>query len=217
MLSCEAWLGVKPYLALWRYFCSAVYYFENLAVGSVGFSLRKAEEYIHFSIKSSWKDYGRKWFYIQLPGESVIKGKGLMPVVTELWKAIPTITEEMKGHIKRVRELAKWRVVPLKNQDAAYTYKGVLDPNRESTEGKDPFRVCPCSGICTLLLYDKILTSYIMIEVSNEEVARWVKEILNVGHPDWSGVPGPYHAENPPPKVRVLSSFDLLLRHAWVR
>ncbi|CAD6266918.1 unnamed protein product [Miscanthus lutarioriparius] len=91
-----------------------------------------------------------------------------------------------EGHIKRVRELqeaglsathvvetfAKWRVVPLKNRDPAYSYKGVLDPNRESVE-----------------------------EVSDKEIARRVKEIIDISRPDWSGVPEPYHAENPPPQL----------------
>ena len=38
---CEAWLGVKPYLDLWHHFYSATYYAKNLAIGSVGFSLRR--------------------------------------------------------------------------------------------------------------------------------------------------------------------------------
>ena len=50
---CEAWLGINPYLDLWRHFYSTAYYSKKLAIGSVGFSLRKAVEYIHFLIKSS--------------------------------------------------------------------------------------------------------------------------------------------------------------------
>jgi hypothetical protein len=69
-------------------------------VRSVGFSLRKAKEYIHFPIETSWKGYEKKWFYIRLPDENVIKGKGLMPVINETWKAVPPFTEKMQGHIK---------------------------------------------------------------------------------------------------------------------
>ena len=36
-----------------------------------------------------------------------------------------------------VETFVKWRIVPLKQRDAAYTYKGILDPNRESSEGKN--------------------------------------------------------------------------------
>jgi len=61
---CEAWLGVKPYLDVWLYFYSATYYAKNLAIGSVGFSLKKGNDYITFLIKTSWKGYQRKWFYI---------------------------------------------------------------------------------------------------------------------------------------------------------
>jgi hypothetical protein len=50
---CEAWLGVKPYLDLWSYFYSGVYHSRKLFIGSIGFSMRRAEEYIHFLIKSS--------------------------------------------------------------------------------------------------------------------------------------------------------------------
>ena len=49
----EAWLGVEPYLDLWRYFYSGMYHGTNLFVGSVGFSLRKKGDYIVFLIKSS--------------------------------------------------------------------------------------------------------------------------------------------------------------------
>lgn len=51
------------------------------------------------------------------------------------------------------------------------------------------------------------MTHCVMIEVLDKEIAHWVKEILDVGLLDWSGVPGPFHAENPPPKVKVLSSL----------
>jgi hypothetical protein len=36
--------------------------------------LRKGNNYITFLIKTSWKEYQRKWFYIQLHEESTIKG-----------------------------------------------------------------------------------------------------------------------------------------------
>jgi hypothetical protein len=63
---CEVWLGVEPYLGLWRYFYSGMYHGTNLFVGSVGFSLRKKGEYIVFPVKSSWKGFAEKWFYIDL-------------------------------------------------------------------------------------------------------------------------------------------------------
>ena len=63
---CEAWLVVKPHLDLWHHFYSAAYYAKNLAIGLVGFSLRKGNDYIVFPIKTYWKGYQRKWFYIQL-------------------------------------------------------------------------------------------------------------------------------------------------------
>jgi hypothetical protein len=85
----EAWLGVKPYLDLWCHFYSATYYAKNLAIGSVGFSLRKGNDYIMFPVKTSWKEYQRKWFYIQLHEESPIKGWALMPVSNERWRSIP--------------------------------------------------------------------------------------------------------------------------------
>jgi len=80
------WLGVKPYLDLWRYFYSATYYTKNLAIGSVSFALRMGNDYISFLIKTSRKGYQRKWFYIQLHEESPIKGRALMPVSNERWR-----------------------------------------------------------------------------------------------------------------------------------
>ena len=50
-----------------------------------------------------------------------------------------------------------------------------------------------------------------MLQVSGEETALWVKEILDVERPDWTGAPLPYNAENPPPQVKVESFVDLLL------
>jgi len=99
---CEAWLGVKPYLDLWHYFYTPVYHASKLAIGSVGFSLRKAEEYIHVPTKLSWKLYERKWFYLALPEKSPIKGRALMPVVTGKWRSVPVVTEKMKKHIARI-------------------------------------------------------------------------------------------------------------------
>jgi len=62
-----------------------------------------------------------------------------------------------------------------------------------------------------LLSNEQFLTHYIMTEVLDKEIARRVKEILDISRPDWSGVPEPYHAENPPPQVKVQSPcfFDI--------
>ena len=72
----------------------------------------------------------------------------------------------MQKHIARIQELqtagltrahvvgtfVKWRIVPLKSRELAYTYKGILDPNRKSVEGIGPYlkfalvrgwRLCP--------------------------------------------------------------------------
>ena len=76
-----------------------------------------------------------------------------MLIVSEVWYTIPTLTNKMRNHIKRVRALqeagltaahvietfAQWRIIPLKNQDLAYTYIGTTDPNREQTECKNLF------------------------------------------------------------------------------
>ena len=70
---CEVWLGVKPYLSLWCYFYSGMYCGNNLFVGSVGLSFRKKREYIVFPVKSSWKGFAEKWFYIDLREKNVIK------------------------------------------------------------------------------------------------------------------------------------------------
>ena len=94
---CEAWQGTKPYLDLWHHFYSATYYHKNLAIGSVSFSLRKGNVYITFLIKTYWKGYQRKWFYIQLHGESLIKGKALMLVTNERWRSIPRSTRGCRG------------------------------------------------------------------------------------------------------------------------
>jgi len=71
-----------------------------------------------------------------------------MPVSNERWRSNPLVNDRMQRHIARIQELrivrltvthvvetfVRWRIVPLKQRDAAYTYKGILDPNRESTE-----------------------------------------------------------------------------------
>ena len=50
---CDEWLGIEPYLALWRHFYSGMYHGANLFVGSADFSLRKKWEYIVFLVKTS--------------------------------------------------------------------------------------------------------------------------------------------------------------------
>jgi hypothetical protein len=146
---CEAWLGVKLYLDLWRYFYSTTYYARNLAIGSVGFSLRTENNYITFLIKTSWKGYQRKWFYIQLYEESSIKVRALMHVTNERWRSISLSPRRCRSilHVSKelwtaglttahvVETFVRWRIVPLKQRDLAYTYKGICDPNRDSTEG----------------------------------------------------------------------------------
>jgi hypothetical protein len=52
--------------------------------------------------------------------------------IQELWVAGLTAT-----HV--VETFVRWRIVPLKQRDTAYTYKGILDPNRESVEGTGPY------------------------------------------------------------------------------
>jgi len=42
---CEAWVGVKPYVALLSYFYYPVYHSNKLAIGSVGFFLRKVHPF----------------------------------------------------------------------------------------------------------------------------------------------------------------------------
>jgi len=42
---CEAWLGVKPYLDLWRYFYSGVYHSSKFFIGLVGFSEKRRRVY----------------------------------------------------------------------------------------------------------------------------------------------------------------------------
>jgi hypothetical protein len=55
----------------------------------------------------------------------------------------------MQKHIARIQELriagltathavetfVRWRIVPLKQRDLAYTYKGICDLNKESIKG----------------------------------------------------------------------------------
>ena len=72
-----------------------------------------------------------------------------MLVANEFWYSGPIMTGRMQGHIKHVRALreaeltathlvetfARWRIIPLKRRSLAYTYSGVIDPNRESKVG----------------------------------------------------------------------------------
>lgn len=71
---CEAWLGIEPYLDLWRYYYSSAWHKNNLFVRSVGFTLKNKEKYISFPMKSSWKGSKEKWFCIDLRERSDIKG-----------------------------------------------------------------------------------------------------------------------------------------------
>ena len=59
-----------------------------------------------------------------------------------------------------VETFVKWRIIPMKQQDAAYTYKGILDPNRESTEGAGPYiEFTFCSGILFITFVSKSILS----------------------------------------------------------
>ena len=89
-----------------------------------------------------------------------------MPMTNEKWRSVPLINEKMQKHITHIQELraaeittahvvetsVRWRIVPLKQRDAAYTYKGILDPNKESTEGKNLYsEFASCLGV---FIYD---------------------------------------------------------------
>ena len=62
-------------------------------------------EYIVFPIKSFWKAYVEKWFYIDLWEKNVIKADYRMPVTSEPWYSTPIMTEKMQGHIECVLAL----------------------------------------------------------------------------------------------------------------
>ena len=79
----------------------------------------------------------------------------------------PLVNDRMQRHITHIQELwiagltmthvvetfVKWRIVPLKQRDAAYTYKGILDPNRESTKGNNLYsEFASCSGVLFMTL-----------------------------------------------------------------
>jgi hypothetical protein len=53
---------------------SSVYQKNSLFIRSVGFTLKTKERYITCPIKSSWKGFNEKWFYIDLQEKSDIKG-----------------------------------------------------------------------------------------------------------------------------------------------
>jgi hypothetical protein len=127
-----------------------VYQKDNLFIESVGFTLKTRKNYIVFSVKSSWKGFMEKWFYIDIREKNVIKGDYRMPITSEAWYSTPIVTEKMQGHIDCIRELRDagltaahivetfswWRLIPLKRRDLACTYWGLMDPNRESNIGE---------------------------------------------------------------------------------
>jgi hypothetical protein len=131
---CEAYLGTRPRLNIFRYF----YYMKPLSKGSVGAAgLRLREgasnEYITFSTKTSWSGWHKRWFYCEPPPSPVLKHRGLPPLPIDAWQEFPRLSSKSK---LLLAEIAHLKAEGLTAWDVAYDFiKRRLSPLKSRVHG----------------------------------------------------------------------------------
>ena len=92
---CEAYIGVVPFLDLFRFYYELRWMEANRVSGSIGFLLRDSlkSRYIPFQCPSSHSKWRTKWFYLQIENsDPVLVVPEEQPERTPVWTAKPALT-----------------------------------------------------------------------------------------------------------------------------
>nr|CAD40485.2 OSJNBa0067G20.1 [Oryza sativa Japonica Group]CAE03318.2 OSJNBa0032I19.12 [Oryza sativa Japonica Group] len=150
---CEAYIGVEPFLDLFRFYYELRWMEPNRVSGCVGFRLRDGlkSRYIPFQCPSSRSKWRTRWFYLQIKdSDPVFIVPTEQPDKIPSWTAKPPLTPSLQSFIDivddlRVRGLSRYevtadfvrrRIQPLQARvHPAFDYSGPEDATRVSPQG----------------------------------------------------------------------------------
>jgi hypothetical protein len=150
---CEAYIGVEPFLDLFRFYYELRWMESNKVSGCVGFRLRDGMKprYVPFQCPSSRSKWRNRWFYLEIKDSNpVLVVPEEQPDKIPVWTAKPPLTPSLQSFTDiiddlRERGLSGYEVVadfvgrriqPLQARaHPAYNYSGPDDATRVSPRG----------------------------------------------------------------------------------
>ncbi len=152
---CEAYLGIGPHFALFRYLFQVTTRQKSgpVVVGGASIQMRKqrSDKYITLPTRDSLKGWHCRWFYISNPSPALPAYIGRPPALEVSWNSFPS-AEEMKdvklliarleatkivsrlSGVAVVRDFIERRIQPIKERHhPAFEDSGREDPTRESS------------------------------------------------------------------------------------
>nr|ABA97640.2 transposon protein, putative, unclassified [Oryza sativa Japonica Group] len=116
---CEAYIGVEPFLDLFRFYYELRWMESNRVSGCVGFRLRDGlkSRYIPFQCPSSRSKWRNRWFYLEIKDlDPVFVVPKEQPDKISSWTAKPPLTSSLQSFINiiddlRVRGLSGYEVI----------------------------------------------------------------------------------------------------------
>ena len=111
---CEAYLGIRPSLLLWRYFfLASLQTSKETGVGkrvggvSIMLRARESQEYIEVDLKTSLKGWRGSWFYINNADPQLPAFEDAVPRATGSWKSKLSAAEveTIRPHLEAIRRL----------------------------------------------------------------------------------------------------------------
>nr|AAT77382.1 hypothetical protein [Oryza sativa Japonica Group] len=150
---CEAYIGVEPFLDLFRFYYELRWMEPKKVSGCVGFGLRDGlkSRYIPFQCPSSRSKWRARWFYLQIENsDAVFVVPEEQPDKIPSWTAKPALTPSLQSFIDiiddlGVRGLSGYevaadfigrRIQPLQARaHPAFDYSGPEDETRVSPRG----------------------------------------------------------------------------------
>jgi hypothetical protein len=106
---CEAYLGIALHFHTWRHFLELKKTGKGLAVGSVGFMLRRnmKSEYIDLTLPDNTTDWKQGCFYLDNPTPTLRERTGWVPIPVLEWtnQLASRDTEELKPLLDNLEQL----------------------------------------------------------------------------------------------------------------
>nr|AAO66546.1 retrotransposon protein, putative, unclassified [Oryza sativa Japonica Group]AAS01971.1 retrotransposon protein, putative, unclassified [Oryza sativa Japonica Group]ABF99974.1 retrotransposon protein, putative, unclassified [Oryza sativa Japonica Group] len=122
---CEAYIGVEPFLDLFRFYYELRWMESNRVSGCVGFRLRDGlkSRYIPFQCPSSRNKWRTRWFYLQIKdSDPVFVVPKEQPDKISSWTAKPPLTPSLQSFIDIIDDL---RVRGLSGYEVAADFVGL--------------------------------------------------------------------------------------------
>nr|ABF96189.1 retrotransposon protein, putative, Ty3-gypsy subclass [Oryza sativa Japonica Group] len=133
---CEAYIGVEPFLDLFRFYYELRWMESNRVSGCVGFRLRDGlkSRYIPFQCPSSRSKWRNRWFYLEIKDSNpVFVVPEDQPNKIPSWTAKPPLTPSLQSFIDIIDDL---RVRGLSGYEVVADFVGLSDETVECRVGQ---------------------------------------------------------------------------------